>query len=118
MSGRIALGQKSGQYGLWVSRPGVEVLTASDDDMLLSTSRTGLMIIASGVIYSPGNNTTHDFTIPALGYTPLVIVTGAYVGGWSFPSSTTLRIHVFTGAPYAGAQNIVGWALTNQRIHH
>lgn len=118
MTGRVILGQKAGQLGMWVSRPGVDVLSAVDDDMLLSTSRAGIQIIASGVIYSPGNNTSHDFAIPALGYTPLVIVTGAYVGGWSFPNSTTLRIHVFTGAPYAGAQDIVGWALTNQRMHH
>jgi hypothetical protein len=37
MTQRIVVGNRGGTSGVWVSKPGADALTASEDDMLLST---------------------------------------------------------------------------------
>ena len=117
MSRRIVLGQRGSEGGIWVSKPGYDAMTATEDQCLLSTTTQSLQIVASGVIYGPGNQTDYDFTIPNLGYTPLVLLAGSHVAAYSFPSSTTLRIRVL-GNSWGAGGNSVTWAVTNQRIQH
>lgn len=48
MANRVALGERGGQYGLWVSKAGVDVLTAADADLLFNSNAANyLNVIAS-----------------------------------------------------------------------
>lgn len=116
MTNRVCLGQKGSDTGIWVSKPGVNVLTAGEDDMLLSTSFRALQIIASGVISSPANLTNYDRTIPNLGFQPIVLIGGNFATAYSFPNATTLRIRSFS--PWMGNGGSITWAVTNQPILH
>ena len=62
-------------YGLFVSKPGINVLTASESNLLYD-SRT----YRSGIIYktfSPSSSTNFTWTSSSLGYIPAVIASGA-----------------------------------------
>lgn len=117
MTDRIILGQRGGISGVWVSKPGVNVHTAGDDDMLMATNIPAFQIVASGVIYSPASNTNYDFAIPNLGLNAIVLLSGAWVAAYTFPNATTLRVHVLT-QPYGAGGSALTWAVTNQPIQH
>jgi len=116
VTNRIIFGNRNGQPGIWVSKPGVNVLTATDDGLLFSSDRQAVQIVASGVITGAGNNTNHDIAIPNLGFKSLVITGGGVVTAYSFPNATTLRLSVYTRQPYADYVQDVHWALTNLRL--
>jgi len=49
MTNRIIIGQKNiGEYGLWVSRLGYDVLTTSDSNLLFSMSGAYLQVLQQG----------------------------------------------------------------------
>jgi len=50
MANRILLGERSGQYGLWVSKPGFNVLTAGQDGLLLSMGEDSLQAVYSASV--------------------------------------------------------------------
>lgn len=60
MTNRVVVGSRSGVMGLWVSRPGYDVLTASDEGMLLSPSLSVCQPIISGTV----NMTTTTTFVP------------------------------------------------------
>jgi hypothetical protein len=70
MANRVLLGQDGSDYVLKVSKPGVNVLTADDDELIFdSTKPEGSMILASGS-------------------TSITFSTLPYVGGWvNFPQT-------------------------------
>jgi hypothetical protein len=116
MTGRVLMGEQTwGDSGLWVSRPGVEVRGAAEEQMLLSTTREMMQVVASGVINNAGNNANYDFAIPNLGYKGLVLCSGGVVTAFTFPNLTTLRISTYTSIPNADGSE-VRWALLRQRI--
>lgn len=117
MTNRVVLGNRGAGAGFWVSKPGINVLTGGEDDMLLSTSFGALQIVASGVISAPANFTDYDRTIPNLGFPPVVLIGGSHAAGYTFPNATTLRIHVLSNA-YGAGGNSVTWAVTNQPMQH
>lgn len=45
---RVLVGQKGAQVGLWVSKPGFNVQTAADDDMLLSPTAPNVAFLFKG----------------------------------------------------------------------
>lgn len=47
---RVLIGQRGSDIGLWVSKPGRNVLTASDDDMLLSPTNPNLAFLIKGQV--------------------------------------------------------------------
>lgn len=53
MTNRVVLGNKGGQYGLWVSRAGYDVLTTADSNMLFSMSGSFLQILQQGTFSIP-----------------------------------------------------------------
>ena len=58
MANRVLLGNRAGTYGLWVSKPGIDVLTASTSNLLFSsqTSKT-VRVLASGSLFFPSGGT-------------------------------------------------------------
>lgn len=53
MTARVLIGKRDDQYGVWVSRPGRSVYSTSENDLMLSTTRTNLTPVMSGVITNP-----------------------------------------------------------------
>jgi len=73
MANRVVLGKRNnGDYGLFISPPGVDATTASDGDLAFSTTWTqAASIHAEGLISLDSNPGWVSF--PALPYTPHVI---------------------------------------------
>ena len=79
--------------GLWVSQPGVDVLTGTDAQMLFSMATEGLQVVQSGVVSDPGANSTTNVTIPDQGFKPFVIVScDKYDFTFELTSNTNLRL--------------------------
>ncbi|WP_196258559.1 hypothetical protein [Pelagibacterium limicola] len=71
MANRVLLGERGGEFGLWVSKPGQNVLTAGVNGLLLSPEIPMLQVIYAErrsvtVRASPNNNTV--FSWPDPGY--------------------------------------------------
>lgn len=81
MTGRVLFGNHPLYgYGLFVSKPGVDVLTAAEADMVLSSGMNNLVPHMAGTIttVSGVNNVYHG-----LGYNPIVLVSLANQRGAS-----------------------------------
>lgn len=75
MTNRVLIGKKGSAYGIWISKPGYDVLSASLDQMLLSSERTPFMVIGQGVVSAFTDiNQTRALTIPNLGFRPIFLL--------------------------------------------
>lgn len=97
MARRVLMGQKSGSQGLWVSKPGVDVVTASDDAMLLAINSTTLQVIASGVNGDPGAGNSFTITCPEVGAQPFIQLSSEYYNDFriTYVSNTQISVAVF-----------------------
>lgn len=123
MTRRVLLGQRGGSYGLWVSRPTVDVVTAGDDDLLFSSSDTeNFMIIDSGVIADPGAGATATVSIPNMGFEPFVIFScEKYPVSMEHLSNTSIRFRTFVAISVPGDSGVtrsgtIRYAVTNLPI--
>jgi len=95
MAGRVLMGLRFGAPGFYVSKPGIEVSTASDDDLMLSTNAGNLQIAYSGVISSPSNFNT--IAIPDQGFRPIIFYSCMKgIGGVQYVSNSSVIIEVTT----------------------
>lgn len=46
---RLLIGERSGEFAVWLSAPGKDVLTASEDELLVSPDSQNLSFVANGV---------------------------------------------------------------------
>jgi hypothetical protein len=53
---RVLIGQRNSDIGLWVSKPGKNVLTASDDECLVSPTNPNLAFLIKGQVSLPAND--------------------------------------------------------------
>lgn len=94
MVNRVALGSARSSMGLFVSKPGFDVLTCTDMDLLLSTDFTYVDVVQIGTLnFSTFKTTLADTTNDALwtankGY-PLNIT-------WSFSFVPKVLINIYT----------------------
>ena len=99
MANRVCLGQKAaGQFGLWVSKPGLNVLTASESQMLFSSNVKTLQIAQNGKVTITA--LPYTLTIADLGFRPFF---EAFVSGWNWVcaevlSNTQIRFEQFDSA--------------------
>lgn len=81
MPNRVILGKKSQSdaiFGLWISKPGKDVLSiTADSDHLFRTDFRGAQLVMTGKINMPGNFVQTTVTIPALGFKPFVCFTSS-----------------------------------------
>ncbi|MBO9589057.1 hypothetical protein [Devosia sp.] len=111
MVGRVATGFRLGAYGIWVSKPGIEVLTAGDADLLLSSDRKSAQVVASGII-AAATNGTYVISWPSTGFTPVVVA-----GSARFPEARAVVTGVNTANILAGiAQGFSSWTGGNTPI--
>lgn len=73
---RLIIGKRGGAYGLWLSKPGVDVETASRDDMLFSTTddRPVLNYLARGIVNLAPRESTTVFYGMTLSTIPIVFL--------------------------------------------
>lgn len=106
------MGQKgTGEFGLWVSKPTVNVLTATDAQMLFSSDWKTLQVaqtIRVVIPSSPANPFPIDIPISNLGFRPHVEygVSGFIYVALEVVSNTLLRLKTFDGYdPYATGES-------------
>lgn len=74
MANRVVLGQRGGGTGLYVSRPGVNALTATGDDLLLSTDSRMMQFVQQGVVNLSSGSQTISWG--PFGYRPRILLVG------------------------------------------
>lgn len=73
MANRLIVGNRNGEMGFWISKPGVDVFSASNSDLLLSHELRPLQIAQNGIVsIAPGQGAV-SFPIPSLGYKPMIV---------------------------------------------
>ena len=95
MANRVLIGKRgTSDYGLYVSNPGVNVLTATDDDLMFNSDLVeGFNVLQSGTVSNSAPNVQSGFSESisswvsysglGLTYPPLIILSkaGAFSGG-------------------------------------
>lgn len=119
MTNRVLLGKRGTKYGLWVSKPGVNVLTGTEDQMLLSTERQSFQIVKSGLIAFPGaGDDAPAIAIPNMGFSPLVLLScPSHFVGYRMASNTSLIIRGFNQRNGQISTTPVSYAVTNQPLY-
>jgi hypothetical protein len=74
MTNRLILGNRSGQYGLWISKPGIDVLTASDRDCLFSSDVRAFQVVQSGDLGDIGSGGSVGIATVDQGFLPFVVI--------------------------------------------
>jgi hypothetical protein len=74
MVGRVLLGKRGTEYGLWITKAGKEVQTATlDSDFLLRADSKMVQVVQSGVVpQTAAGFTPTVVNIPNLGFKPVV----------------------------------------------
>ncbi|WP_274426739.1 hypothetical protein [Chelativorans sp. YIM 93263] len=107
MANRVVFGARGGsQYGVYISKPGFNVLTAGINNLLFHPDQDSLQFVVTGSVnITNGNPVT--ISIPNLGYRPMIFLApnttyGNFPGGnatdWSpkitYNSNTSVTIDV------------------------
>lgn len=74
MANRVVFGQRGSGTGLYVSRPGVNALTATGDDLLLSTDARMMQFVQQGVVNRSSGSQTISWG--PFGYRPRILLVG------------------------------------------
>lgn len=121
---RVALGDLGGgEYGLKVSKPGVDVFSATDAQLFLSTGFKSFQVAHQGVIADPGSvGAERTVSFSSIGIKPRLWIASS---GWVLEvkngtlSSTgfTVKTLVDQRTTFGGAPNLSGdiyWAVMNE----
>ena len=96
MGNRVLLGNKGSDYGLWVSKPGGNVLTDGDVDLLLSSENTGgigQILLFQQIDISANSTTTQNYNNRGGGKTFFYWWSGSsasYAAGTQFLTSAAI----------------------------
>ena len=105
MANRVLLGLRSGIYGAWVSKPGVDVLSAGADQLMMSTDIGNVHAIASGVVSAPGSS--FGVSWADLGYYPWVILgSERYRCTFTYTSTASITVTRGTTNPLVASWNV------------
>lgn len=122
MTNRLILGNRSGQYGLWISKPGIDVLTASEADCLFSSDVRAFQVVQSGNLGDLGTSGSATISTVDQGFMPFVLIACmkysilvSYSSNTSFTISSQGAITTFFGANILDAT--CRYAVINQGLH-
>lgn len=116
---RILLGNKNGSYGIWISRPGIDVLANNDAKMLMTMNKKMFQVLQWGT-FSFGDNTEIYIYTADQGFTPVSVFTtdgiqiGSIVTHGQWVSRTAFRMWRDTTG-YDGAN--FWYYITNEPIY-
>lgn len=81
MANRVLVGKRGSEFGLWVSEPGVDVLTSGLDQTWFDSDEFALGVYQEGSITIAANSVgTIDFSAASFDYVPRVLVACASPG--------------------------------------
>jgi hypothetical protein len=105
MANRVLLGKRGTEYGLWVSKPGVNVLSASGAQLMLSTGQRSLQIVRFGAFNRSSGS--QPISWAALGYRPKIVVSSQLVTSLVYTGDNSATISVSGAAidPYWNTPN-------------
>lgn len=80
MTNRMVIGKRGSEMGLWLSKSGIDVLTAEEKDLLVSSSETRFAFLTNGEVVVPhGGNATVNYPV-TLTNEPLLLLQPIYFG--------------------------------------
>ncbi len=110
MTNRVLFGERNNNYGLWISKPGFDVLQPlTSDQLLFDTSIKLGQIVQAGTVALPTSFAPVEIDIVDLGFRPMVrtwVAGYAYVA-MTYLSNTRIRFSVSPGSPGIYTQQIV-----------
>jgi hypothetical protein len=115
MTARVLLGSWGGAHGLWVSKPGWNVLDAPESQMLMSINGQAMQVVHSGIVAAPPYN---DFTGAInhvdMGFHPFVMLScPRYMVAFERLSWSSFRIKRLNDRPGGGnLPTTITWAVT------
>jgi hypothetical protein len=139
MANRILLGQRGSEYGLWVSKPGKNVITDGVEDLLFSSSSSDFkygQVLARGrytFSSTDGDTVTVNVTIPSNtkpfavyypavnlvggtstdGYYPGLPISSRVVVNYTFPSSNSCDVEFYK---YGNETPTIGYIITTVEV--
>lgn len=96
MTERIIVGERYGEYGLWISKPGTSAWSTDRTGFLVYNSMQHLHVHMSGTIGSSGS------VFHGLGYVPIVQASPS-----SFSTSTAYRLYIDANYITASVSSVV-----------
>ena len=94
MTRRAVLGQRGGESGIWVSKPGKDVMTAGPADMLMTMDMVAMQVAIDRVAHCVPNGAGYcTITHPSLGFVGLAFLD---FGAWYITDQTTTTIEFFS----------------------
>ena len=95
MVDRVCLGKRNpGEFGLFISKPGVNVMTAPDHNLIFSSSIRAFQIIQSGYVSIPAYG-SGTLTYPNSGFRPLIIAFPTLYDGNFISTIASSEYHVW-----------------------
>ncbi|MBA8881738.1 hypothetical protein [Phyllobacterium myrsinacearum] len=119
MAPRIILGDAGAGQIFRISRPGKNVLNASQDDLMFDGYNPMLQMVHRGVVRIPVAKGSYvEVNTIDQGYWPLIHLAGgwAYTVGIHYLSNSTFRIGYFDDSFVSGSPVAVSYIVTNQRF--
>jgi hypothetical protein len=93
MPARLIAGQRgAGEYGFWVSKPGIDVFTASGDNLLFNAAAFNALPVQVGSVSS--STTVYH----GLGYVPLTVFSGDFLANNATATLDATNLYV-SGIP-------------------
>lgn len=111
MANRVCLGNRNGVSGLFVSRPGYDVLTADDANLMFDSRTRGIWVHSRGSASLAYGQTSITIPIVGLSFQPIVefsktyisdywgVVNSNYMEGWNV-SVTSSQMTLTTTQTY------------------
>lgn len=72
MANRICLGNRNGTYGLFVSQPGYDVLTAADANLSFDSRMPSVWVVTRGSVSIPANQNTASVVFGGMTAVPII----------------------------------------------
>lgn len=133
MANRVLLGQRGSEYGLWISKPGKDVTTASVEDLLFSSSNSSYkytQILAKGVhVFPTTAGSTYNVTVNMVNnkvpyvffytsantsiFTPASFFTAYIEVSYSFPTTNQCTVQFYK---YGSNEIDMYYFITNSEI--
>lgn len=100
MANRVVMGSARGAIGLWVSKPGFDVLTTADENLLFSMGGRLTTVLASGSVSFAPNSAGSTINIPLAtnGRTPMIDIRYAVKVGAGTETTPIVSAQAASGA--------------------
>jgi hypothetical protein len=97
----MVLGRRGAAYGLWVSQPGYDALTAPDANLLFTMTERAGMVLASGAVVVPGGGGAAWVAFPQVYPSVPLVFAGPL---WAYPQPLAVSTEANASGFYIRAE--------------